>query len=97
MVRGRVGPPRRRVCRDLGPARTVGLGVIRGAPTGGVRPPPRPPPGWRRLRLRRQRGDELVPGVEQVLLVDDVVAVEGGAARVLRCSWVSRPPGSVSW
>ena len=36
--------------------------------------------GWRRLRLRRQRGDQLVPGVEQFLLVNDVVAVEDGAA-----------------
>ena len=32
-----------------------------------------PPPGW---RLLRQIGDELVPGVEQFLLVDNVVAVE---------------------
>ena len=36
--------------------------------------------GWRRLRLRRQRGDQLVPGVEQFRLVNDVVAVEDGAA-----------------
>ena len=35
-----------------------------------------------RLRLLRQIGDELVPGVEQFLLVDDVVAVEDGAALV---------------
>ena len=28
--------------------------------------------GWHRLRLLRQIGDELVPGVEQFLLVDDV-------------------------
>ena len=41
-----------------------------------------PPPGWRRLRLLRQIGDQLVPGVEQFLLVDDVVAVEDGAALV---------------
>ena len=33
-----------------------------------------------RLRLLRQIRDELVPGVEQFLLVDDVVAVAGGAA-----------------
>ena len=38
-----------------------------------------PPTGWHRLR---QIGDELVPGVEQFLLVDDVVAVEDGAALV---------------
>ncbi len=41
-----------------------------------------PPPGWYRLRLLRQILDELVPGVEQFLLVDDVVAVEDGAALV---------------
>ena len=35
-----------------------------------------------RLRLPRQIGDELVLGVEQFLLVDDVVAVEDGAALV---------------
>ena len=34
--------------------------------------------GWRRLRLLRQVGDALVSGVEQFLLVDDVVAVEDG-------------------
>ena len=38
-----------------------------------------PPTGWHRLR---QIGDELVPGVEQFLLVDNVVAVEDGAALV---------------
>ena len=38
-----------------------------------------PPAGWHRLR---QIGDQLVPGVEQFLLVDDVVAVEDGAALV---------------
>ena len=32
--------------------------------------------GWHRLRLLRQIGDELVPGLEQFLLVDNVVAVE---------------------
>ena len=41
-----------------------------------------PPTGWYRLRLLRQILDELVPGVEQFLLVDDVVAVEDGAALV---------------
>ena len=41
-----------------------------------------PSTGRRRLRLLRQTGDELVAGVEQFLLVDDVVAVEDGAARV---------------
>ena len=35
-----------------------------------------------RLRLLRQIRDELVPGVEPFLLVDDVVAVEEGAALV---------------
>ena len=38
--------------------------------------------GWYRLRLLRQIGNELVPGVEQFLLVDNVVAVEDGAALV---------------
>ena len=41
-----------------------------------------PPTGWPRLRLLREIGDELVPGVEQFLLVDNVVAVEDGAALV---------------
>ena len=41
-----------------------------------------PPTGRRRLRLLRQIGDQLVPGVEQFLLVDNVVAVEDGAALV---------------
>ncbi len=41
-----------------------------------------PPTGWYRLRLLRQIGDQLVPGVEQFLLVDDVIAVEDGAALV---------------
>ena len=41
-----------------------------------------PPTGWYRLRLLRQIGDELVPGVEQFLLVNNVVAVEDGAALV---------------
>ena len=76
-VFGRVGPPRRRVCCALGPARTVGLDAISDAQTGGVRPPP-----GRRLRLPRQIGDQLVAGVEQFLLVNDVVAVEDGPALV---------------
>ena len=41
-----------------------------------------PPPCWRHLRLLCQIGDELVPGLKQFLLVDDVVAVEDGAALV---------------
>ena len=41
-----------------------------------------PPTGWPRLRLLRQILDELVPGLEQFLLVDNVVAVEDGAALV---------------
>ena len=41
-----------------------------------------PPTGWHRLRLLRQIGDQLVAGVEQFLLVDNVVAVEDGAALV---------------
>ena len=114
-VFGHVGPPRRHVCHDRWPARTVvGPRPTRGAQTGGVRPPPPgsrayhaplrggasheaegrrsarggepgrvgPPTGWRRLRLLRQIGDKLVPGLEQFLLVDDVVAVEDGAALV---------------
>ena len=42
--------------------------------------PGRAPAG--RLRLPRQRGDELILGLEQFLLVDAGVAVEDGAARV---------------
>ena len=41
-----------------------------------------PPTGWHRLRLLREILDQLVPGVEQFLLVNDVVAVEDGAALV---------------
>ena len=51
--------------------------VARGAGAGRRAGRVRAPAG--RLRLLRQIGDELVPGVEQVLLVDDVVAVEDGA------------------
>ena len=42
----------------------------------------RPLASWYRLRLLRQILDELVPGVEQFLLVNNVVAVEDGAALV---------------
>ena len=114
-VFGRVGPPRRRVCHDRGPARPVwpgrdprrtdercpppaapaprpragpraltrcrgarGGGPARGGGAGRVGPPT----GWPRLRRLRQIGDELVPGVEQFLLVNNVVAVEDGAALV---------------
>ena len=42
----------------------------------------RPLAGWPRLRLLRQIGDQLVPGVEQFLLVNNVVAVEDGATLV---------------
>ena len=38
--------------------------------------------GWYRLRLLREILDELVPGVEQFLLMNNVVAVEDGAALV---------------
>ena len=41
-----------------------------------------PPATRRRLCVLCQIGDELVPGVEQFLFVDDVVAVEDGAALV---------------
>ena len=41
-----------------------------------------PPPGRRRLRLLREILDELVSGVKQFLLVNNVVAVEDGAALV---------------
>ena len=53
-----------------------GRGGARGGGVGRVGP------GWHRLRLLREILDELVPGVEQFLLVDDVVAVEDGAALV---------------
>ena len=41
-----------------------------------------PPTGWYRLRLLREIGDQLGAGVEQFLFIDDVVAVEDGAALV---------------
>ena len=41
-----------------------------------------PPTGWHRLRLLREILDELVPGVEQFLLMNNVVTVEDGAALV---------------
>ena len=50
--------------------------------------------GWHRLRLLRQIGDELVSGVEQFLLVDDVIAVEDGAALV-PCQEHGDPLGNV--
>ena len=112
-----VGPPRRRVCPEYGPARTRGPGRNPQrtdgrcpAPTaskrradagggglcggasheaegrcgarGGGADRVGPPPGWHRLHLLREILDELVPGVEQFLLVDNVVAVEDGAALV---------------
>ena len=52
----------------------------RGGARGGVAGRGGPPPGWHRLHLLREILDELVPGVEQFLLIDDVVAVEDGAA-----------------
>ena len=55
-----------------------GRGGARGGRAGRVGPLA----GWYRLRLLREIGDQLVPGVEQFLLVDDVVAVEDGAALV---------------
>ncbi len=39
-----------------------------------------PPTGWCPLRLLREIGDQLDAGVEQFLFIDDVVAVEDGAA-----------------
>ena len=54
----------------------------RGGARGGGADRVGPPPGWPRLRLLRQIRDQLVPGVEQFLLVDDVIAVEDGAALV---------------
>ena len=53
--------------------------VVVVAGTGG-RVPARVPAG--RLRLPRQRGDQLVAGVEPFLLVDAVVAVDDGAGLV---------------
>ncbi len=50
----------------------------RGGGTGRVGPPT----GWRRLRPLREILDQLVTGVEQFLLIDDVVAVEDGTALV---------------
>ena len=39
-------------------------------------------PAGRRLCVLRQIGDQLIPGLEQFLFVDDVVAVEDGAGLV---------------
>ena len=39
-------------------------------------------PAGRRLCVLRQTGDQRIAGIEQFLFVDDVVAVEDGAARV---------------
>ena len=70
------------------PGRESGRAPLRGAAShkaegrGGGAGRVGPPPGWPRLRLLRQILDELVPGVEQFLLVDNVVAVEDGAALV---------------
>ena len=58
-----------------------GGGPARGARGGGAGRRG-PPTGWPRLRLLREILDELVPGVEQFLLVNNVVAVEDGTALV---------------
>ena len=55
-----------------------GLRGVRGGGAGRVGPPAT----RRRLCLLRQIGDKLVASLEQFLLVDDVVAVEDGAALV---------------
>ena len=41
-----------------------------------------PPATRRRLCVLLQIGDQLVPGLEEFLFVDDVVAIEDGAALV---------------
>ena len=61
--------------RGAGPHEAEERSRARGGSVG----PVGPPTGWRRLR---QIGDQPVAGVEEFLLVDDVVAVEDGAARV---------------
>ena len=73
-------PPTRRgaLLRGAASNEPKGRGGARGGGVGRVGPLA----GWHRLRLLRQIGDQLVPGVEQLLLVDDVVAVEDGAALV---------------
>ena len=65
-----------------GPA--VGVAVSGSCPPGVVPPvqASRPPATRRRLCVLCQRGDQLVAGPEQFLFVDDVVAVEDGAALV---------------
>ena len=55
-----------------------GRGGARGGGVGRVGPLA----GWHRLRLLREILDELVPGVEQFLLMNNVVAVEDGPALV---------------
>ena len=52
---GRVGPPRRHVCRDRWLARTVGLDAIPGAQTGGGPAPATPPPDPQGRALTRCR------------------------------------------
>ena len=90
--------PSPRVPRSLAGSYPVGPDASCGAQTGGVRRPlPRsaaaspgcggagrvgPPATRHRLCLLRQMGDQLIPGHEQFLLVDDVVAVEDSAALV---------------
>ena len=73
-------PPTRRgaLLRGAASNEPKGRGGARGGGVGRVGPLA----GWHRLRLLRQIGDQLVPGVEQLLLVEDVVAVEDGAALV---------------
>ena len=74
LARGRTARPYAMVRRT----RRRGRRSARGGGAGRVGPPT----GWYRLRLLREIGDELVPGVEQFLLINNVVTVEDGAALV---------------
>ena len=77
-IAGRVVPVARAPLRGAATHEAKGRGVAWSGGAGLVGPPP----GWHRLRLLRQIGDQLVSGVEQFLLINNVVAVEDGAALV---------------
>ena len=66
-------------CPNVSPDGPTGPPLLRG---GASHEAEGRPATRRRLCVLRQIGDQLVPGLEQFLLVDDVVAVEDGAALV---------------
>ena len=84
-IAGRVVPVARAPLRGAASHKAEGRGRARGCAG-----PVEPPTGWHRLRLLRQIGDQLVADLEQFLLMNNVVAVEDGAALVAVRSMATR-------